>query len=328
VIFPGVYSVKVTGNNSCMNTDTIAVKVTPLPVFSLGNDTTLCDTKTLLYNFSLPGASYLWSDGSTGNSFVVSKPGDYSLRVTQAGCALSKMINVAYKPMPVVNLGNDTVLCRGDILTLNAFNLSANYLWQDNSKQSQFAITTDGLYDVTVNLNGCIKQDSIKVLYKDVPHFSLGNDTAICRGMEWVLSPVVDTKVSYQWQDGSTQAFYTIKDTGTYAVQVKNECGTTADEIKITAGFCKLILPSAFTPNGDGNNDLFRIKDPFYVKFYNMTVFGRWGEKVFESTDMHKGWDGTYNGVPATATTYVWVVSLIDAEGKSQSAKGTVVLIR
>ena len=68
-----------------------------------------------------------------------------------------------------------------------------------------------------------------------------------------------------------------------------NICGSSTDEIKITAGLCSLLLPNAFTPNGDGINDVFGVKYPFAVKTFLLTIYNRFGEKVFETTEMSKG---------------------------------------
>jgi gliding motility-associated-like protein len=86
-------------------------------------------------------------------------------------------------------------------------------------------------------------------------------------------------------------------------------------------------MPNAFTPNGDGRYDFFRVKYPFAVRRFLMIIFDRWGQEVFRSTRMDEGWDGTVNGIPAVAGTYVWYMSLTDKQNKNQEQKGTVVLI-
>ena len=87
-------------------------------------------------------------------------------------------------------------------------------------------------------------------------------------------------------------------------------------------------MPSAFTPDKDGLNDIFRVKYPFPVKQFQMRIYNRWGQKIFETTDINKGWNGTYKGWNAAIGAYVWTISLTDAEGKTQSMHGTVTLIR
>ena len=93
-------------------------------------------------------------------------------------------------------------------------------------------------------------------------------------------------------------------------------------------GPCKLQMPSAFTPDNDGKNDLFHIKYPFPVKQFTFLIFNRWGQKIFETADMGKGWDGSYNGIDQPADIYVWIISIINTDGRKESIKGTVALIR
>ncbi len=87
-------------------------------------------------------------------------------------------------------------------------------------------------------------------------------------------------------------------------------------------------MPTAFTPNGDGINDIFKVKYPFPVKKFSMVVFSRWGQKIYASGNIAAGWDGTVSGAYAPQGTYLWMITLTDAQGKYQEAHGTVVLVR
>ncbi len=325
---PGSYSVKVTGVNGCVNIDTINVSVTTPPHFSLGNDTVLCEMDVLTYNFNLPNVSWLWSDGSTQNNYTIYKPGMYSLAVTQAGCSVADTVQVAYKPLPRVNIGNDTTLCAGNSLVLSALNAGAAYKWQDNSTQSFYTVTKTGVYSVVATLNGCKAGDTTLINYKAPPSFSLGNDTMICTGQFLVLHAPVQGALSYLWQDGSTKPTYTVTQPGFYTLRISNECGTAVDDINITTFTCDLTMPNAFTPNNDGLNDIFRVKYPFPVKEFHMSIYNQWGQKVFESADITYGWDGVYKGSLSSQGVYVWTISLTDNQGRMQSAKGVVTLLR
>ncbi len=139
---------------------------------------------------------------------------------------------------------------------------------------------------------------------------------------------MLNTAVDYLWQDGSTLPNYTVTSAGVYSLKASNKCGTLTSSIKITTGVCKLIMPSAFTPNGDGFNDLFKVKYPFPVQRFDMVVYNRWGQKIFETEDITQGWDGTLNGQLQPPGAYIWIISLIDDQSVSQAAHGTVVLIR
>ncbi len=325
----GAYIVKATAPNGCISSDTLQIiNVASLPVFSLGADTALCNTKTLSYNFNLPGAVYLWSDGSTGSQYAISRPGTYSVAVTQQGCTARDTIVVNYKNNPTVFLGNDTAICAGNTLLLEAAYNNASYLWQDGSALPDFIVSSAGVYFVTVNLFECVTKDTIQVAYLDKPVFTLGKDTVICQGQSIVLRPHLNIAANYLWQDGSTQPEIIVKETGLYRLQASNVCGSFSDDIVLTQGLCTLMLPNAFTPNRDGLNDVFSVKYPFPVKGFLLSVYNRFGEKVFETTDMMKGWDGTYKALDQPVGVYTWIVHLQGMDNKEQFGKGIITLLK
>jgi len=325
---PGQYYVFVSGNNGCTNSDTINIKVNQPPVFTLGADTTLCDKQTLSYNFNINNAGYLWNDGTKTNSYTIQQPGTYRLSVSQQGCSSSDTISVSYKPLPGVNLGNDTSFCDGTNYTLDAYNNGATYVWQDGNTHPTYTVSKQGNYFVIVDLNGCRNSDTVAVNYISKPVFSLGADTTICPGETLTLNPKVTGGINYKWQDGTTANHYTVPGEGLYSLQVSNDCGTTKDEISISLAPCSLQMPSAFTPNGDGLNDVFKVKYPGFIKQFNMVIYNRWGAKVFETNDPGKGWNGLVNGIPQNIGSYVWIINLTDFNNKTQRANGMVTLLK
>ena len=325
---PGEYSLKATANNGCTNTATINIVENPLPVFTLGADTSLCEKEVLSYNFNLPNATYAWNDGSALNKYSIHAEGQYWVTVTQQSCSSADTISVNYKPAPVVNLGNDTTLCESTTKLLNVETPGATYRWQDGSTNAGFLINNTGKYFVTVSVDGCKRSDTIAINYNYRPFFTLGVDTFLCKGTQLKLSPGINTNANYLWQDGSTKPFFNVLNPGMYSVKAFNQCGAFTDSIKITSNTCELIMPSAFTPNGDGLNDIFRVKNVFPVKNFKMIIYNRWAQKVFESSDIRNGWNGYYKGHVASNDTYVWVISFISENEEKQSGHGTVTIIK
>lgn len=315
--------------NSCTIKDTLVLlHVYSLPVFTLGNDTSLCDQTLVTLAVNLPQATYQWSNGSTANQFTISQPGTYWLAATQNGCTSRDTIRITYTPMPAVNLGPDTTLCEGESILLYATNTGASYLWQDGSRESTLLVNNTGNYIVKASIGNCTDSDSIRISYISLPHFSLGNDTFICTGQQINLSPVLNTAVDYLWQDGSTGRTYTVNAEGVYSLQTINQCGSITDDIIITEGFCNIQMPNAFSPNSDGINDLFRVKFPFPVQQFNFSIFNRFGQKVFETSDINTGWDGRYRGVKQLPDNYVWTIQYTGLNNHQQLLKGNVLLLR
>jgi gliding motility-associated-like protein len=200
-------------------------------------------------------------------------------------------------------------------------------LWQNGSTDPVEMVTTGGLYYVQVNLNGCLDKDSVYVSYIHKPIFTLGRDTSLCTGQTLTLYPEI-MNASFVWQDGSDLPYYTVSVPGTYRLTATNTCGSTTSGITISKGLCDLYMPNAFTPNGDGLNDLFRVKYPGFIKAFDMEVYNRFGQLVFSTTNPTVAWDGTYKGADQPAGLYVWKILLTNIENQKQVAKGIINLCR
>ncbi len=114
---------------------------------------------------------------------------------------------------------------------------------------------------------------------------------------------------------------------GVYNVAVTNQCGTGYAEILIDEQPCKTVFPTAFTPNQDGKNDVFRLLNPLGVSAFHLAVMNRLGQKVFETNDYREGWNGTFKQEAAGMGTYVWFCDFLQ-NGQIFHLHGTVVLIR
>lgn len=152
--------------------DTISITVQPAYsiTVNLGNDTAICAQSSLTLNAGNPGATYLWSNGSTGQTLVTNAAGPYFVTVTAAnGCKGYDTLNLDLTPLPVVNLGNDTAICPGSAIVLDAGNPGAAYLWDDGSIMQTRTAATEATYTVAVTANGCTATDAINVSLIDAP---------------------------------------------------------------------------------------------------------------------------------------------------------------
>ncbi|MBP6312268.1 MAG: gliding motility-associated C-terminal domain-containing protein [Flavobacteriales bacterium] len=221
----GIDDISLTG--TVVLTDDILVNVVPLPVVDLGPDATLCTGQTLTLDAAVPGGTYLWQDGSTGSSFPITGPGNYSVTVTANNCVASDAITVLYNPSPVVDFGPDTTLCTGQSLLLDAGNPSASYSWQDGSSNSIFNVSAPGIYSVNVQMNNCFGSDLIEVFYSPLPVVDIGPDTTLCAGQTLQLDATTPS-ATYEWQDNSTNVTLNVSTAGVYSVDVTvNGCSTT-----------------------------------------------------------------------------------------------------
>jgi gliding motility-associated-like protein len=218
----------------CRDTDTISVAYEPAPVVDLGSDTLLCDGQTLELNAGGGYAAYLWSNGSGDSVLSVNSSGLYWVIVTSAfGCVNSDSIAVEFSDVLEIDLGNDTTICPGDELLLDAGEGYSNYLWSDGSTTPTIVVNTPGLYWVTVeNGFGCAGSDTINVALSQAFYIDLGPDTTICSGDNYVLSPGPGF-ASYYWQDGSTASSLQVNNPGMYWVSVTDTYGCTGGDTVI-----------------------------------------------------------------------------------------------
>ncbi len=160
----------------------------------------------------------------------------------------------------------------------------------------------------------------------------LGNDTIVCRVDELLLG-TGDEWDEVRWQDGSTAFTFPVRQPGKYSVEARlNEC-VVRDSIVIeeypNQCRCKFYVPTAFSPQGDGTNERFQVAGPCSPVQFEMQIFDRWGNLLYQSSDPSIGWDGSNRGSPAAVGTYVFVVTYRFAqEEESKLLYGSFSLLR
>lgn len=229
----GTYWVEVTTGCGVVS-DTIKVDYFNSTILSLGNDTTLCQGETLTLNATTSNSTYLWQDNSTSPVFNVTQSGTYWVDVTTSCGIVSDTINVAYDASSTLNLGNDTTICSGQVITLSANIPDATYLWQDNSTDSTFNVTQSGIYWVDVTTSCEILSDTLNVFYFSSAALNIGNDTILCTGDVLTLDVTYPNASSYLWQDNSTNPTFNVTQNGTYWVNITTNCGTFSDTLTIS----------------------------------------------------------------------------------------------
>jgi gliding motility-associated-like protein len=183
-----------------------------------------------------------------------------------------------------------------------------------------------GIYDDTLKTSsGCDSVITLNLSVLDKPKVDFGETKDLCIGDSLILFPGVFQ--NYLWQDSSKQNSYIVSHEGHYSVRVTNVCGSTTAEIFIKERICQIFFPNAFTPNGDGKNDAFKILNTNNLKDYQLSIYNRFGQKVFETFDFSTGWNGTYKDKPAETGAYVWYCQFRQHDIQ-KNLKGVVVLLK
>jgi gliding motility-associated-like protein len=280
----------------------------------LGPDISLCEGNTFLLDPGPGFDSYIWNTGETTRTISVDITGTYSVLVSNHfGCIAKDSIHIDFKPNTSTTV--DTSICYGD------------FYFAGGKLQS-----TSGTYIDTLTAgNGCENIVTTHLFVNPSISVDIGKDTCMKDGTTIDLVANVTGATNYTWQDGTNNSGITVTEPGIYWVRVSvNNC-TKSDSIHITS--CPLnlyfYLPNAFSPNGDGINDVFRPIGNEIVDFHLM-VFNRWGQLVFETREPGNGWDGTSNGSYCEPGVYTYILTYGNAKTQGNTIKttGSVTLIR
>ncbi|MFA8437210.1 MAG: hypothetical protein ACEPOZ_22095, partial [Marinifilaceae bacterium] len=223
--------------------DQMQVTLTSAPSVDLGADQYFCGTGVVLLDAQNVGGSYLWNTGATSQSISVSTSGSYSVEVMfPNGCIDRDTVFFGFEQMPLVDLGPDQAVCAGTLITLDAGNPGASYLWNTGATTQQISVFEPGDYSVTVtNVHGCSSTDEMNLSWLPNPMVDLGPNQELASGGSIVLDAGKDV-VSYLWNDGSVDRWLTVDQPGVYSVRVTDSNGCTAiDMVTVSDG-------SAFPP--------------------------------------------------------------------------------
>ena len=345
--------------NRCLVPGTVTVPLNKNLTLSTA-DATICQGSSTTLAVASNASSYAWSPASGLSSVSVAEPvaspsatTTYTVSAALGVCTASGTVGVTVLPAPVADAGGplDTT-CYGKSIQLQGSG-GAKYRWSPAAGLSDVTVadpiveqpTSNVTYSLSVvGADGCPGLADSKVTVVVRPPFTVfaGDDTSVAVGQMVPLSAVDVQGVGfsqYVWSpaSGLSDAFVadptaTFSEVGTYTYEVTatgpNGC-TAVDSVTVKVyGLTGIFVPNAFTPNHDGHNDVLRILPVGIRGLKYFSVFDRYGQQVFTTTNIGIGWDGTFNGREMPAGTYVWVAGGVDEEGKVVVGKGVVVLIR
>jgi gliding motility-associated-like protein len=318
-------------NGICKSSDTINISYKTLMTFDLGPNQQLCDNNTLGINIiTTPTAtSYIWKDingivVSNVSSYIITNPGGrYDLTVSDGVCTKWDTINVVYFTTPVVDLGQDTILCDDAVLDLGNPTVDADkFQWKINGINDATTPTLQvndpgGEYELIVSKGPCPSSDKVIVGYTTAPDFDLGwSDTTLCEATLFKFDFSDLKYTNFLWNDGTNESIKEVKEKGLHWMIATNICGADSIGFNIIIDElgCFVNFPNAFSPNGDGINDIFR---PIgrVLEFVEMNIYNRYGELIFSGPPI-PGWDGTYGkSNPVMPGVYYWMVTYRQLSG-------------
>lgn len=292
VSLAGTYSVIVTTAHGCSASDSVTVTQNALPTVDIEDNTFYCSGTpfSLVLDAGNPGASYNWNNGAASTqTYTATGAGTYSVIVTDAnGCSNSDSMSIEEKPLPVVDLGNDTAFCAGTAfsLTLDAQNPGASYSWNGGVATTQtFTVTEAGTYTVNVtDVYGCSQTHTLVISEHAQPNVNLGSDISTTAATATLNAG--SGFAQYQWfPGGQNTAQITVNQSGTYSVTVSNGNGCVAsDTVQVTFINTNAIPETAETmvfavfPNPSSGVLNIRTEEP---GAYTVQVYGLNGQALF-----------------------------------------------
>lgn len=332
--------------------NTLTVTVNPSPVLSLQSSTDeSCfgngdGSITVSSTSGTSPFTISWSDGQTGSTASNLTAGSYDVIILDGNqCSDTATYSISSPAQIFLNIdsivdascfgtsdGSITVSATGGVSPFS-------YSWSNGSSQNIISNLSAGSYSVTVSdFNNCTETASATVTEPaEVIVTSLQFDS-IRFGDNVTLPLNVQPAGSYTYQwnpanylscvDCSTPVFSAIRSIEyTVTVTDASGCTVTANVSVTVDGIKNVFVPNVFTPNGDNANDVFTV---FVnnVSYYNLMIFNRSGEKVYDSFNETQGWDGFYRGKEAPPGVYVYVLNITFLDGVNQKLKGAVTLLR
>ncbi len=345
---------------NCKPVDTVRYHMGLKAQFSINNPV-ICEKSNLVFvNESIGQNNQIWDFGDGTPNSAETNPkhifssGQFTIKLiaNSASCVDTSQKIIIVNPLPVLKISNDTIICLGATASIHAYG-GDQIVWHPTVGLTDSTINhlvilpkATEYYKATVKINStqCTNSDSVLVFVQQPPVITLNfaNDTTIHIGEQIALNITTQVPVSYIWSPNYSLSCINCPDPiakplleTIYRIDVKdvNGCFKDSASIKIMINNnIPLELPSAFTPSGDETNRILSPKGFGIEELLEFKIYNRWGNLVFSSNDISKGWDGKYQGKDQPIDTYIYVVTARmatpDGNGILKTIKGTVLLMR
>ena len=343
-------------DNGCKNKDSVRVRVINNVSLSVRSDTSFCKGDGVQLNAVTDGLQFSWTPDISLSSSVIINPianppvtTTYQLKSSVGKCFATDNVTVFVIPYPFVNSGPDVTICYNTPVQLNGVVNASSFYWRPQGSLNNPNIlspiarppfTTKYILTATDTL-GCPKPGYDTVLVTVLPKIKAfaGRDTAVVAGQSLQLN--ASSGETFLWSPSLGLNHINISnpitilngnpDSIRYKVLI-SDIGGCLDSatllVKVFKTNPQIFVPTGFTPNGDGLNDVLKPIGVGIDRIEYFRVYNRWGQLIFSTSINGAGWDGKISGKNQTTATFVWLVKAVDFTGKSVFKKGTATLIR
>jgi gliding motility-associated-like protein len=348
------YVVKYTGMGGCIATDTVKLKIRPLPTVAM----TLSPDSVCLATAIAPSLigttsfiKWVWNfndgtfvNGNTTAGHTYLNSGSFNIAVYIAdtlGCkdTLNKKVFIDNPNKAFFTVLDDSVCIGEPIAISDTLNATYNFTYDfkdgfimNNIADPIHIYGSPSTYNIVQSVKNIKCPNStftVPINIFSYPIVDLGPDRTICPDSTVPFS-LNASGGTYLWSNGATTNNILISEPGTYFVTVNNIGCKTSDTLDVKRD-CYLNIPNAFTPNEDGLNDYFLPRELLSsgLTSFDMHIFNRWGENIYTTTSTTgRGWDGKYGGKPQPMGVYVYQINVLFKNGMKKSFTGNVTLLR
>lgn len=355
---PGSQTYTITGSfGTCVPVKkSFTITADPVPILTPISDFEICEgdtyplnavvTPAFNYNVIWNPASGLVNSNGYNPTFVGTTSQNIQLDIVSpnAGCMASDTFLATVWPFQVGDIKDDTLICDGSPIQLWVTGGTGAYQWYPATNLScEFCpnpiatvMGSEHFYAILLDTHGC--GDTLSLFVSVQPPFNMqlwNNDTTIYLGESIQLN--VTGAPFYYWNptnyisySQSNDGLATPLSDITYyvtGVSLLQGCPQT-DSFRVTVIEQDVFVPSAFSPNGDGINDIFHVTARKLITLQEFKIMNRWGQQIFETRDISKGWDGNFKGKMQDPGVYYYMIKVASPTGKTQFLKGDITLIR
>ncbi|MBI1183230.1 T9SS type B sorting domain-containing protein [bacterium] len=323
---PGLYTVSAHyKNNPCFGYDSLFIEPKG-QIYPQLHDTFLCEFAPFKLDAGNENRQHLWNTGDSTSTIYAKESGEYVVKMKSKFCTVFDTARVIFWDKPVFQFPDSNYICQDSHITVIGYPGDVYNLWSTGSSDKQITIQTEDTFWLRGSYKYCTTSDTFYTLLVGKKPGFLGNDTSVCQPFDIRLN--AGSGGLYWWNAGyTTSQHLQVHEPGMYAVRVETKGCVFTDTIIIndTCNY-DLYVPNAFSPGNDQTNEVFLPKGMQILDF-DMKIYNRWGEKIYETEDLQAGWNGTFRNVPCEVGVYVYIISYKTYKGWHYKT-GNITLIR
>jgi len=268
----------------------------------------------------------LWEPtGETATEINITENNLYVASYSIGECDFVDSAAIGFAAIPTVEILGDDEACEGETVLLEIQNNSPANIesinWSSGQTTRTIEVTETGTYEVeVVSDSSCVyRTEKFVFIIPNLPPLDFPDSILLCRDSEYEvdLSSYAEAEAEIQWSDGNNSAQRVFTEVGTYTAQITTDCdfieeSFTLDFSPFNADDRPYHIPNVFTPNRDGINDVFRLEkaQEMDILDFEMKVFDRWGNMVFDSRDHEFGWDGRFKGPGMDPAVFAYIIRM------------------